>query len=64
VFITDARVEADQLVGKEGGGWAVTTTTLMHERRSADGLRHWGMAAFEQSGPIKRRIARLAMGTG
>ncbi len=52
VFITDARVEADQLVGKEGGGWAVTTTTLMHERRSADGLRHWGMAANPRPGRI------------
>ena len=26
-------------------------------------LRNWGMAAFDRSGPIKRRIARLAMGT-
>jgi alkylation response protein AidB-like acyl-CoA dehydrogenase len=42
VFITDAVVPADMLVGREGGGWAVTTTTLMHERRSADGLRTWG----------------------
>ena len=26
-------------------------------------LRNWGMAAFDASGPLKRRIARLAMGT-
>ncbi|MDO5691547.1 MAG: FAD-dependent monooxygenase [Pseudomonadota bacterium] len=26
-------------------------------------LRNWGMAAFNASGPIKRRIAELAMGT-
>ena len=26
-------------------------------------LRNWGMTAFDASGPIKRRIARLAMGT-
>ena len=26
-------------------------------------LRNWGMAAFDHSGPLKRRIARLAMGT-
>ena len=26
-------------------------------------LRNWGMAAFERSGPLKRRIAHLAMGT-
>ena len=26
-------------------------------------LRNWGMTAFDASGPLKRRIARLAMGT-
>lgn len=26
-------------------------------------LRNWGMALFDRSGPLKRRIARLAMGT-
>jgi len=28
-----------------GNGWAVTTTTLMHERRGADGLRSWAIAS-------------------
>jgi alkylation response protein AidB-like acyl-CoA dehydrogenase len=41
VFITDALIEPELLVGTEGGGWAVTTTTLMHERRGADALRTW-----------------------
>jgi alkylation response protein AidB-like acyl-CoA dehydrogenase len=41
VFITDAVVPPEHLVGREGGGWAVTTTTLMHERRGADALRGW-----------------------
>ena len=41
VFFTDAVVEPDHMVEGLGDGWKVATTTLMHERRSADGLRHW-----------------------
>src|ERR1700737_155199 len=43
VFFTDARVEPEFLVSEVGNGWAVTTTTLMHERRGADGLRSWAI---------------------
>jgi alkylation response protein AidB-like acyl-CoA dehydrogenase len=32
VFLTDARVSADAIIGELNGGWAVTNTTLMHER--------------------------------
>jgi hypothetical protein len=35
VFFTDAKVEPEFLVSDVGNGWAVTTTTLMHERRGA-----------------------------
>lgn len=42
VFMTDARVPRDMLVGKPGGGWQVALTTLAHERRLADGMRTWG----------------------
>lgn len=45
VFFTDAEVPPEHLVADVGKGWAVATTTLMHERRSADGLRSWGMAS-------------------
>jgi alkylation response protein AidB-like acyl-CoA dehydrogenase len=45
VFITDAVVEPELLVGEPGQGWAIATTTLMHERRGADGLRVWGKAS-------------------
>ncbi|WP_439814220.1 acyl-CoA dehydrogenase family protein [Zavarzinia sp. CC-PAN008] len=38
VFFTDAEVPADNLVGTEGGGWAVATTTLMHERRGFESI--------------------------
>jgi alkylation response protein AidB-like acyl-CoA dehydrogenase len=37
VFITEARVPADNVVGDIGGGWAVANTTLMVERGSAGG---------------------------
>ncbi|HPU50005.1 MAG TPA: acyl-CoA dehydrogenase family protein [Burkholderiaceae bacterium] len=50
IFITDAVVPPELLLGKEGGGWAVTTTTLMHERRGADGLRSWGSAGSDKAG--------------
>ena len=45
VFITDATVPLDRLVAGEGRGWAVATTTLMHERRGADGLRSWALGS-------------------
>jgi alkylation response protein AidB-like acyl-CoA dehydrogenase len=39
VFLTDAVVPPDMILSTVGDGWTVTTTTLMHERRGADGLR-------------------------
>lgn len=39
VFLTDAVVPPDMILSAEGDGWTVTNTTLMHERRGADGLR-------------------------
>jgi alkylation response protein AidB-like acyl-CoA dehydrogenase len=51
VFFTDAEAPAEHLVGEVGGGWAVATTTLMHERRGADAMRTWG-AASDRKGRI------------
>jgi alkylation response protein AidB-like acyl-CoA dehydrogenase len=45
VFLTDAVVPPEMLVDEVGRGWSVTTTTLMHERRGADGLRSWAQAS-------------------
>jgi alkylation response protein AidB-like acyl-CoA dehydrogenase len=45
VFMTDAEIEPEYQLGKTGEGWAVATTTLMHERRGADALRAWGTAS-------------------
>ena len=39
VFMTDATVPKDLLVGKLNQGWAVAMTTLANERRGADGMR-------------------------
>jgi len=36
VFLTDAEVAPEHLIGQLGGGWAVATTTLMHERSHGD----------------------------
>jgi alkylation response protein AidB-like acyl-CoA dehydrogenase len=41
VFITDAVIEDDMRVSELGEGWKVATTTLMHERRGADGARRY-----------------------
>ncbi len=35
VFLTDARIPADQVVGEIGGGWTVARGTLAHERSFA-----------------------------
>jgi len=36
VFLTDAAVAPEHLIGELGGGWAVANTTLMHERSHGD----------------------------
>ena len=37
VFLTDARVRADRMVGELDGGWRVAQTTLFHERSMVPG---------------------------
>jgi alkylation response protein AidB-like acyl-CoA dehydrogenase len=39
VFFTDAEVEPEMMLLDDGDGWKIATTTLMHERRGADGMR-------------------------
>ncbi|HEY0183743.1 MAG TPA: acyl-CoA dehydrogenase family protein [Rhodopila sp.] len=48
VFFTDAEVPPENLVAQVGRGWAVATTTLMHERRGADGVGRWGQSSNRQ----------------
>jgi len=45
VFFTDAEIEPEFQVSELGDGWNVATTTLMHERRGADGLRRYQQAS-------------------
>lgn len=46
VFLTNARVPIDYLVGEQGDGWRVARTTLMHERTFATMRR----PSFPESG--------------
>jgi alkylation response protein AidB-like acyl-CoA dehydrogenase len=47
VFITDAEVPEEMRVSELGEGWKVATTTLMHERRGADGARRYDQKIFK-----------------
>ena len=49
VFITDARVPADDLIGGEGQGWTVANTTLAFERALSGGQ---GAITTARPGPI------------
>ena len=53
VFLTDARVPDDHVIGAVDGGWAVALTTLAHERGLAP-------ARSSRSGPPRGRTAREA----
>jgi alkylation response protein AidB-like acyl-CoA dehydrogenase len=54
VFFTDADVAPEHLVGELGEGWAVATTTLMHERRGADGVGGGGRGAEASAAPDRQ----------
>ena len=60
VFLTDATVQPEFLVANVGDGWAVTTTTLMHERRGADALRSWAMGSDRKGRTYDEERAEIA----
>ena len=60
VFLTDALVPADNLVGRIGDGWHVAMTTLAHERRNADALRRWGQASTRSGRIYDEERAEIA----
>ncbi len=64
VFLTDAEVPVDHLVGAEGGGWGVALTTLAHERRLAPGRVAGGRASTRDAagpaGPTGRAVREAA----
>jgi alkylation response protein AidB-like acyl-CoA dehydrogenase len=45
VFMSDAEIAPEFMVGEPGEGWKVATTTLMNERRNADSLRRYTKAS-------------------
>jgi alkylation response protein AidB-like acyl-CoA dehydrogenase len=58
VFFDDAEVDADNLIGGEGNGWAVTQTTLFFERTGIGaGGSH---AGFPEPGPKGGMLGRRA----
>ncbi len=60
VFFTDAEVEPEMMVCDVGDGWKVATTTLMHERRGADGLRNWATATEKKGRIYEEERAEIA----
>ena len=60
VFFTDAEVEPEMMICDVGDGWTVATTTLMHERRGADGLRTWAQATGKQGRIYEEERAEIA----
>ncbi|MDX2156877.1 MAG: acyl-CoA dehydrogenase family protein [Hyphomicrobiaceae bacterium] len=57
VFLTDAVVEPEMMLLDDGDGWKVATTTLMHERRGADGMRRYEMQKRNRSERIYQEEA-------
>ncbi len=54
VFLTDARIPHDHVIGTVGGGWAAALTTLAHERGLSPAR------SVVRSGPPRGRTAREA----
>jgi alkylation response protein AidB-like acyl-CoA dehydrogenase len=53
-------VPPEHLVSEIGKGWAVATTTLMHERRGADGTSRWGAASTGKGRVYDEERAEIA----
>ncbi|MDA1098718.1 MAG: acyl-CoA dehydrogenase family protein [Proteobacteria bacterium] len=60
VFFTDAEIAPEFMVEGLGDGWKIATTTLMHERRGADGLRRWAMGTDRPERAYAEERAELA----
>ena len=68
VFLSDARVPDDAVIGGLNNGWAVTNTTLMHERAGlgAGGGSAGGSAASPGTvaGDLSKRVGDFVRGGG
>ncbi len=58
VFMTDAVVTPEDLVGGEGNGWAVAKTTLSYERRLGGVTRSFGGVPGEKKGRVYEEYAQ------
>lgn len=61
VFLTDAEVAPEFLVEQDGDGWKVATTTLMHERRGADGMRRYAKPSNRQERIYREEAEEIAI---
>ena len=61
VFLTEARVRADQVIGEVDGGWRVAQSTLFHERNSVagGGLPGLVMARSGTEGDLDRKVGEV-----
>jgi alkylation response protein AidB-like acyl-CoA dehydrogenase len=61
VFLSEARVPADRVVGAVNGGWQVAQTTLFHERNSVagGGLRGLVPARSGRAGDLDRTVGEV-----
>jgi len=61
VFLTEARVRADGVVGEVNGGWRVAQTTLFHERNSVAGGGRPGLyrARSGSAGDLERTVGEV-----
>jgi alkylation response protein AidB-like acyl-CoA dehydrogenase len=61
VFLTEARIPADRVVGEVNGGWQVAQTTLFHERNSVAGGGTPGLFAARsgQSGDLDKTVGEI-----
>ena len=62
VFLTEARVRGDHVIGEVNGGWRVAQSTLFHERNSVagGGLPGLVMARSGSEGDLDRKVGRGA----
>jgi alkylation response protein AidB-like acyl-CoA dehydrogenase len=61
VFLTEARVPADRVIGEVNGGWQVAQTTLLNERNSVAGGGLFGlvMARSGSQGDLDRKVGEV-----
>ncbi|HXN63136.1 MAG TPA: acyl-CoA dehydrogenase family protein [Acidimicrobiales bacterium] len=62
VFLTEARVRNDRVIGVVGGGWRVAQTTLFHERNSVAGIGAMPglvMARSGSEGDLDRKVGEV-----